>query len=328
MRRLVAALLLCTAGLPAASTQVAEPKSRVPGVYRMQLGNFQVTALSDGTAPQDMHAIVKGRTPAQVDALLRRGFLTNPVEVSINAYLVDTGSRVLLVDTGAGRLFGPDVAGRLPAALAAAGYRPGQITDVLITHMHTDHSGGLTDGGRMLFPNATVHVGQSDIAFYLNPKPNQKPIFGGRMLYDQAQTTVGVYARAGKVRSFTGRTQLLPGVTAIPTPGHTLGHAFYRVESRGDAIEFWGDLMHFGALQFPEPGITLGYDVDSPAAAAQRARQFAGAARERRRVALAHLNFPGIGYIRAEAGGAYSWTPVEYRDRAQGAVGAQTPPAS
>lgn len=319
MRRLIAAVLLGTVCLPPASAQVAESKPQVPGVYTMQLGKFRVTALSDGTAPQDLHAIINNRSKAQVDVLLRRAFVANPVEVSINAYLIDTGSRILLVDTGAGRLFGPDMGGRLPAALAAAGYRPEQVDDILITHMHTDHSGGLTEGGRMLFPNATVHVGQGDLDFYLDPKPNQKPIFGGRMLYDQAQTTVGVYARAGKVRGFTARKQILPGVTAVPTPGHTPGHAFYRVESDGESIEFWGDVMHFGALQFPEPGITLGYDVDSPAASAQRSRQFAAAARERRRVAVAHLNFPGIGYVRQETGGAYSWTPVEYRDRAQGA---------
>lgn len=317
MHRLALRVLLGAVLLSPANAQTLEPSPRLPGVYRMQLGDFEVVALSDGTAPQDLHEIVDSRTPAQLDALLARGFQANPIELSINAYLIDTGSRVLLVDTGAGRMFGPDVGGRLPAALAAAGYRPDQIDDVLITHIHTDHSGGLTANGRMMFPNATVHVGKRDIDFFLDPKPDAVPIFGGRMLYDQALATVGVYALAGKVKSFTGRSQLLPGVTAIPTPGHTPGHAFFRVESKGEAIEFWGDIMHIGALQFPEPGITLRYDVDAPAAAAQRTRQFAGAARERRRVAAAHMNFPGIGYVRAVGGGSYSWTPIEYRDRAR-----------
>lgn len=88
---------------------------------------------------------------------------------------------------------------------------------------------------------------------------------------DQAAATVGRCLRAGRAKGFSGRTQLVPGVTAIPTPGHTPGHAFYRATSRGQSIEFWGDVMHFGALKFPWPEITATDDADSVAAAAQRA---------------------------------------------------------
>ncbi|WP_294564828.1 MBL fold metallo-hydrolase [uncultured Arthrobacter sp.] len=273
---------------------------------------------------QDLHAVLTGTTPPQVDRLLRRAFLNNPIEASINAFLIDTGRRLILVDTGAGRLFGSGSGGKLVASLAAAGYRPEQINDILITHVHTDHSGGLTDGPRIVFPNATVHAGQPDLDFYLNPANAQTSGIPQRF-FDEAQATVGLYARAGKVRGFSGRTQLFPGVVAVPTPGHTPGHAFYRVESREEAIEFWGDIMHFGVVQFPRPAITVRYDVDSPAAAGQRAKQFAAAARDRRRVAVAHVNFPGIGNLRAERGGEYIWVPVEYRDPGAGRPEAQAP---
>lgn len=311
---LAAAALAFTAAPQPTFAQGAAVKAQVPGVFRMRLGDFQITALSDGTVPQDLPTILTNTTRRETDALLRRAFLTNPVEASVNAFLIDTGSRLILVDTGAGALFGPGTAGRLVASLALAGYRPEQIDNILITHVHTDHNGGLTVAGRMIFPRAVVHAGQPDLDFFLTPANAAKSGYGQRF-FDEAEATLRPYARAGRVKGFTGRTTLFPGITAIPTPGHTPGHSFYRVESRGETLDFWGDIMHFGAIQFPRPAITVNYDLDSRVAAAQRIKQFAAAAASRRRVAVAHLPFPGIGNLRAEAGGAYSWTPVEYRDR-------------
>lgn len=113
---------------------------------------------------------------------------------------------------------------------------------------------------------------------------------------------------------FSGETTILPGITALPTPGHTPGHSFYVVESEGESIEFCGDIVHFASIQFANPEITVVYDVDANAAAQQRARQFARLEASRRLVATAHLSFPGIGHIRAEDQG-YAWVPVDYRWR-------------
>ncbi|WP_031303173.1 MBL fold metallo-hydrolase [Pseudomonas sp. EGD-AK9] len=286
-------------------------KPQVAGVYRFTLGKFRITALSDGTLPLDLHPLLRGISAKQIDALLHRGFARNPLETSINAYVVDTGARVVLVDSGAGELFGA-VAGKLPESLAAAGYRPEQISDILITHIHTDHSGGLTRGGRMLFANATIHVGQADIDFFLDPANLARGLKPAHL--EEAQKTIGPYLDAGKVKSFSARSQILPGITAIPTPGHTPGHSFYRVESAGESIDFWGDIMHVGLVQFPQPEVTITFDVDQQAARAQRLQQFETAARERRLSAVAHLPFPGVGHIRREAG-KYDWVPAEYRNR-------------
>lgn len=316
-----AAILLAgatfTQQVAAAEVASAEPeaqqtsKPQAPGVYRFTLGEFRITALSDGTLPLDLHQLLKGITPEQIDALLRDGFARNPIETSINAYVVDTGSRVIIIDTGAGELFG-SVGGKLPASLAASGYRPDQITDVLVTHIHTDHSGGLARAGRMVFPNATVHASQADIDFFLD-RANLAKGLEPRHL-EEALKTIGPYRAAGKLKPFTGRATILPGVTAIPTPGHTPGHSFFLVESEGESIEFWGDIMHIGTIQFPRPDVTIAFDVDQAAAKAQRARQFEAAAGERRLTAVAHLPFPGLGYLRPEGRG-YEWVPAEYRDR-------------
>ena len=200
----LAALLLLSP--PAASAQTPSPgpaRAQAPGVFRMPLGDFTITALSDGTVPQNLHDVLTNIPRAETERLLRRGFRANPVQASINAFLIDTGRRLILVDTGAGDLFAPAGGGKLLRSLAAAGVVPERIDHVLVTHVHTDHSGGLAAGGRMLFPRALVHAGQADLDFFLIPANAAKSGYP-RRFFDEAQATVGPYARAGRVRGFAG----------------------------------------------------------------------------------------------------------------------------
>jgi glyoxylase-like metal-dependent hydrolase (beta-lactamase superfamily II) len=288
-------------------------KTQVPGVYSFRLGEFTITALSDGTVPQDLQKILTSTDSAEIKQLLDRNFLENPVEASINVFLVDTGDKQVLVDTGAGQLFGPGLGGKLQASLKAAGYAPDDIDLILITHVHTDHSGGLVENGRLMFPTATVYAGKPDVDLWLNPA-NAERLHLERRFFDEAAKTIKPYLDAGKLKLLSGETAILPGITARPTPGHTPGHNFYVVESKGKSIEFWGDILHFGSIQFPKPSITVIYDVDSNAASTQRVKQFARAEQSRRLVAAAHLPFPGVGHIRADGRG-YTWIPVDYRWR-------------
>jgi glyoxylase-like metal-dependent hydrolase (beta-lactamase superfamily II) len=292
----------------------AAPSIQAPGFHRYRVGDFSIVALSDGTVPLDLHSLLKGASPAQIDKLLQRSFLANPVETSIDGFLIDTGTRLILVDAGAGAMFGPGAGGKLVANLRAAGYDPARIDDVLLTHIHPDHSGGLVSNGRAVFPNATVHVGQSDVDLFLDPA-HQGGVNGyDKSYFQQAVLSLGPYAKAGKLRPFAGVTEILPGIEAIPTPGHTPGHSFYRVQSKGQSIEFVGDIVHVQAVQLPRPGITITFDVDQPEAAAQRGKQFAKLAGGRQLIAAAHLPFPGIGHLRKETVG-WSFVPVDYRNR-------------
>jgi glyoxylase-like metal-dependent hydrolase (beta-lactamase superfamily II) len=243
--------------------------------------------------------------------LLARNFERNPVETSINAFLVDTGSDVILIDAGAGELFGA-FGGKLTASLASAGYSPEQVSHILLTHIHTDHSGGIAKGGRIAFPNATVHAGSEDAGFFLDGgQEGSRPEARHR---DEAVATVGPYKAAGRLALFSGAKQILPGVTARPAPGHTPGHSIYRIESGGESLEFWGDLIHVGAVQLPRPEITITFDVDQNKARSQRLLQFNRAAKDGTLVAAAHLNFPGIGRLRSNGKG-YDWVPVPHRMR-------------
>jgi glyoxylase-like metal-dependent hydrolase (beta-lactamase superfamily II) len=280
------------------------------GFYRLKIGEVDLIALSDGTVPLPTLDVLTDVQPGEVERLLAAAFQKPLLDASVNAYLIVPGSRLVLVDTGAGELYGPTL-NKLPASLAAAGYKPEQITDILITHIHTDHSGGLMDGDRQVFPNAVVHVDRREIDFWLSPANLQQAEEGRKKYFREAAAKVKPYLDAGRVKAFNGDTQLFPGIRAIASPGHTPGHSFYALESKGEKIVFWGDIMHVAEAQFPNPSITITFDVDSKAAAARRRRAYADAAKSGYLVAPAHVSFPGIGHLRADGNG-YRWVPIPY----------------
>ena len=302
-----AGALFFMAGAEAGGPQV---KTQAPGYYRMMLGDFEITALSDGILDLKPGELLTNTTKSEVTKYLQRAYESAAVPTSVNAYLVNTGDKLVLIDTGAAKLFGPTL-GNLLANLAAAGYKPEQVDAVLITHMHGDHVGGLIADGKIAFPNATVHADQRDAAFWLDKAQLDKAPEAMKDFFRGAQMSLGPYVTAGRFKAFNGSTELFPGIRAIATPGHTPGHSIYSVESKGQKLVLWGDLMHVAAVQFPKPGVTISFDIDSPAASAQRRKAYADAAKGRYLVAASHLSFPGIGRLRAEDKG-YVWVPLTY----------------
>jgi len=303
---LAAALLFSAAALAGAPQQ----KTQAPGYYRWMLGAIEITALSDGTFPMETDKLLTNIKPQELDAALARSFLKNPVEASVNGFLINTGSKLVLVDTGAGTLFGPTV-GRLLANLKASGYEAPQVDEIYITHMHGDHVGGLSADGKRVFPNAIVRAAQPEADFWLSKAHMDAAPQDRKDGYQGAMNMLNPYVSAGKFKPFTGDIELVPGVRAMAAPGHTPGHTLYVVDSEGQKLVLWGDLMHVAAAQFPDPGVTIRFDTDSSMAAAQRKKVFADAAEHGFWVAGAHLSFPGIGHLRTEGSG-YAFVPVNY----------------
>ncbi|PTL78896.1 MBL fold metallo-hydrolase [Vitiosangium sp. GDMCC 1.1324] len=295
---------------PAAQAAAPQVKTQAPGFYRMMLGDFEVTALSDGTVPLPMDQLLTNIAPGQAKKVLAQSYIDVPVETSINAFLINTGSKLVLVDCGAGELFGPSL-NKLVPNLRAAGYQPEQIDAVLITHLHSDHVGGLTVGGKLIFPNATVHVDKRDADYWLSTANMDKAPADKKSLFQGAMASLNPYIAADKLKTFEGDTELFPGIRAIPTPGHTPGHSFYAVESNGQKLVLWGDVMHVAAVQFPQPSVTIQFDSDSKEAAAQRKKAYADAAKQGYWVGVAHVSFPGLGHVRADGKG-YTWLPPNY----------------
>lgn len=276
----------------------------------MQVGDFEITALSDGTIPQDVHQLLTHTQPGEIDRLLKAGCVTAPVETSVNAYVIKTGDRLILVDAGTADAYGPTL-GKLAQSLLHAGYQPQQIDAVLLTHIHPDHVGGLMDGDKMVFPNATIYVSQPELDFWLTLGHADSAPAGLKGYFASAKQKVGPYLKAGRVKTFGYGHELLPGITPIASPGHTPGHTLYELDSKGQRLIFFGDIMHVAAVQFADPAVTIQYDIDPAAAAQQRKKAFSEAAKGGYWVAGDHLSFPGIGHIRAD-GAKYVWVPVNY----------------
>lgn len=316
LRHVLATLLLATmAGAFSATAHAQEvppPKvSKVQaGYYHLQLGDVEVTALSDGTLPFPTKTLLTNAKPGEIDRRLNESFQTQSVQANINAFLIKTDGRLILVDAGTGELYGPAL-NKLEGSLRAAGESADRITDILVTHIHTDHTGGLMDGARMVFPNATLHVDKKEVDYWLSPANRAQASAANKKYFDEALAKVKPYLDAGRVQAFNGATQLFPGIRSIPSPGHTPGHSFYELQSKGEKLVFWGDIVHMAAVQMPDPDVTIVFDVHPAAAAATRKKAFADAAQGRYLVAGDHISFPGIGHLRREGDG-YGWVPITY----------------
>lgn len=307
-------LALMAPVLPSFASTPSEHEAAIkqlPSVYRLALGDARVTALSAGTVDLDLHKLLQGAAPKRIDQLLVRGFLENPVRTSINVFLVETGGRRVLVDTGSGELFGGNVS-RLMESLTVAGVQPDQIDDILITHAHLDHIGGLVLGGEAVFRNATIHISEADLAFYLQPVRSSVP-HADAGSSEIAEKMLRPYVNAGKIKLFSGASEVVPGITATVYRGHTPGSAVFTLERENKKIRFVGDMIH-STIQFDDPALTIGFDTDSSRARTVRKLFFAKTASERSLMAGPHLPFPGIGHLRKSDGG-YVWVPVHYDDR-------------
>lgn len=307
--RSAAVLAAMTAMTSLAQAAAPMAKFQAPGFYRTTLGDFEVTVLNDGTVDLPVNKLLK--QPAEkTDAALAKVFQHSPLETSVNGFLINTGSKLVLIDAGAASLFGPTL-GRLLTNLKASGYQPEQVDEIYISHMHSDHVGGLSANEQRVFPNAIVRAGKLDADYYLNQAnldkagPEAKDNFLGPMV------SVNPYVKAGKFQPIVANTELVPGVRSYFNGGHTPGHITYVVESKGQKLVLLGDLLHVEAVQFAHPAVGIQFDTDSKIAIAERKEAFAAAAKGGYLIGASHLPFPALGHVRT-AGKAYEFIPVNY----------------
>ena len=222
---------------------------------------------------------------------------------NVNAFLIHSKGRTAIVDTGSGNYLLP-TAGMVQRNLAAAGIDPASIDTVLLTHMHPDHSAGLTDmsNGKRLFPNAELVMHENEPKHWFDDGAMAKADERARKLYFQAgREQVEPYK--DRTRLFT-QGEVFPGVTAVPSLGHTPGHTAYLIASGKDQLMIWGDTVHVPEVQTAIPEAGMAFDTDLAAAAAARKRMFDRVAADGILVAGMHLHFPSFSRL-ARRGNAY-----------------------
>ena len=282
------------------------------GYYHFQIGSVPVIALSDGT--MKLNTSLLNAPEDKVAQLLKHAYAKNPIDTSVNAYLILLGQKRVLIDAGTGPHYGPTL-GKLPISLRNAGFKPEDITDICITHMHLDHIGGMTKDKKRVFPNATIHIEKQEFEFWTSQSEKEKAPKALQQRFTKATQVLMPYKEANKVALFDGKKQLFDGLTAIPMRGHTPGHSFYQLQSDQDKLMFWGDIMHVAPVQFSKPDITIKFDINPKAAAPKRIEAFLDAAKTGFKVAPTHLSFPGVGQIRQD-GDHYHWYPILYTNDA------------
>ena len=285
------------------------------GFYRMNVGDIDVIALSDGTVGlQVLDGLLLNAKSGEVQNLLAEKYQTSPINASINAFLIRLDGRLILVDAGSAELVGP-TANKLPDSLRAVGVQPEQITDIFLTHIHPDHSGGLMEGNKKVFPNAIIHVDKREMTYWFDKSIAETAPEPVKTFFAQVDRKVKPYLDSGQLKTFDGITEFFPGFRSQPAYGHTPGHSLFVLENAGEKLVFCGDLVHVEAVQFEDPSVCIKFDSDSAKAAEQRKKTFTDAAEHRYLLAFAHVSFPGVGHVRRE-GDHYRWIPVEYMNDA------------
>ena len=268
------------------------PTAQIPGVYHRRIGDIVVTALSDGYLDgvvEVMHNIA----PADATRMLAEQFRPGR-RTSVNCYLVYSAGRLALVETGSGDYLLP-TAGKLQQNLKAAGVDPADIDTVILTHMHPDHSAGLTDPktGQKFFPNAELVVHENEPRHWLDDGEMSRAGEREKKMYFEC-TRGQIAPYHNQTRTFSASTEVFPGIRSIPMHGHTPGHSGYMIASGDQSLLIWGDIIHVPEVQVPRPEVTMAFDTDQHAAAATRKRVFDMVATDKQLIAGMHVHFPGF----------------------------------
>src|SRR6266849_1427967 len=312
---LLAVLVSFVAGPNAALDAASQHRDQAPGFCRVKVGDLEVTALFDGTGVFDPQWL--NGTKATMDGVVKT-LHEDPhmLDVADTGFLVNTGKQLILVDVGAGTWWGGAAFGRLEGSLRSAGYTPEEINVVLVTHLHSDHVGGLTtQDGKRVFPNADVYVAKAESDYWLSPEIAAKAPKDAQPFFQSAQAIAAPYIKAGKWHTFSGSEQIVDGMQLVPLSGHTPGHTGYEFSSKGQKILFWGDIVHAVRVQLRHPEVTVVFDIDPTAAAATRNQLLPKLASKDVLIAVPHSSFfPPLGRLRKEGSG-YSWVPVVFTDQ-------------
>ena len=284
----------------------------VPSRYAVQVGAIDVLVVSDGVLPLPTAMLAHNADPAVRGAWLDHMFLPKDAfDWSLNAVVVRSGTQTILIDAGLG--MDPNLnlprAGQLPRRLAAAGIDLASVTDVVLTHMHMDHIGGLLVDGvkERLRSDLQIHVAAAEVEFWESPDFTHASMPPGfpEALRSAASRFANVYR--SQLRLFDEEHEVAPGVVVSRTGGHTPGHSVVRISSGGERLTFAGDAVF--AVGFDHPDWHNGFEHDPEEAARVRVRLLTELAANGEMLVATHLPFPSVGRVAVD-GNAFRWVPA------------------
>jgi glyoxylase-like metal-dependent hydrolase (beta-lactamase superfamily II) len=311
-------LIAAAAAIPAAgalprftAAQTAQPMNRAPFFYNFKLGDLQGAVASDGTVGPGKAVDLYSQAPKEeVQQLIAEAYADEQLVFEQNVLVLKAGDRLVLFDTGVGpaKAFGPNT-GQLLQNLAAAGIDPKAINAVVLTHAHPDHCWQLVgEAGSPNFPNAQIFMTEADFAFWTDEaKLNNDAIKG--MIEGTRKVLLPIKERITFIQD--GK-EVVPGIQAMATPGHTVGHTSYVLTAGNQSLLLIGDVVHHSIFSTERPKFPFGFDTDPNLGIETRLKTLDMLASTRMPVLSFHFPWPGLGHI-GRSGDAFRFYPLPMR---------------
>lgn len=312
---LTGAAALSVAPLTTSAFAAAPPvRKQAPGYYRYKVGEFEVTALSDGARDVKFERSPYSNAKledvqAELDSKFKR---IDQAPVPFTTNLINTGNKLVLIDTGNGAGRDPNT-GHVAANMAAASVDPATIDLVVISHFHGDHiTGLLTTDGKPAYPNAEVKVPAREWAFWMDESNRAKAPEGSNLAATHANVRRVFGALGEKVSRYEWNTEVTPGIRSMDTNGHTPGHTSFMVTSGNASLLVQSDVVSHVAILFMRNPQWFGSgDMDGPQAVATRRKVLDMVANDRLLMTSYHLPFPATGYVEKDGTG-YRFQPAPW----------------
>lgn len=312
--------LLASTAIPVAGPALAQSNpmpnvpspgsAQAPGFYRYKVGEIEVTAINDGFAYRPLEGFVSNANLSDVQQAMREAFLpADRLPITFTTLVLRQNGRVVLIDTGNGDMGAP-TSGTWMANFRAAGFDPAQVNAVVISHFHGDHINGLRlKDGTAVFPKAEIMVPAQEWDFWMDEGRMSRAPEGAKGAFQNVHRVFDPIAK--DVTRYEAGKELVPGLVAVSTPGHTPGHMSFALSSGSGKLIVMSDVTNHPALFVRNPDWSAVFDMDADQARQTRRRMLDMAASERAQVAFYHAPFPATGHI-AKEGNGYRLVPVQW----------------